>query len=75
MLNLKQKLQIINETIPTVIVTEDLELISDDSLRNIKELKRIVQDCVSTVECEGSSYIPELEHYANELLNAIKKSK
>ena len=72
MLNLEQKLQIINATIPTVMVNEDLELISDDSLRNIKELKRIVQDCVSTVECEGSTYIPELEHYATELHNAIK---
>tara|TARA_B110000483_G_C18047351_1_gene485078 strand:+ start:118 stop:342 length:225 start_codon:yes stop_codon:yes gene_type:complete len=71
MLNLEQKLQIINATIPTVMYYEDLELISDDSLRDILRLKRIVQDCVSTVKSEGTSWIPELDYYANELHNAI----
>jgi hypothetical protein len=72
MITLEQKLQLINTTIPTVMCNEDLDLISNDSLRNIKELKRIVQDCVSTVDCEGSRWIPELENWATQLYNAIE---
>ena len=50
---------------------EDLDLITDSKEKELKELKRIVQDCCSSVECEGSSYIPELEKYTDKLYKLI----
>ena len=71
MITLKYKIAEINSKIPTVMFDEDLDLITDRKEKELKELKRIVQDCCSSVECEGSSYIPELEKYTDKLYKLI----
>lgn len=71
MITLKDKITEINSKIPTVMWDENLDLISNNKERELKELKRIVQDCCSTVECEGNSYIPELEKYTDKLYRLI----
>ena len=71
MITLKDKIAEINSKIPTVMYNEDLDLITDSKEKEIKEYKRIVQDCYATVECEGSSYIPELEKYTDKLYKLI----
>ena len=70
---LTEKMRFINSKMKIVMFDEDLELITNPEEKKLKELKRLVQDCISTVECEGAEFIGELDKYATDLYNQLKK--
>ena len=75
--NLRDNLNYINSIMRMVKYDEDLTLIENKQERLILELKRNVQDCTSTLECEGSGinnqYLNELEYYIRRLLNELSR--
>jgi len=51
----KQQLERINSEIGIVLYDEDLTTITNPIEKEHKVLKRIIQDCISTCECEGEN--------------------
>jgi len=72
---LEEKITWINNNMEIVKWDEDLTLIENAQDRKILEYKRIVQDCISTVECEGNTNhnVNELKYYADRLLIELNR--
>ncbi len=72
---LEEKITWINKNMQTVKWNEDLTLIENAQERKILEYKRIVQDCISTVECEGNTdnNVNELKYYVDRLLIELNR--
>ena len=75
MQTLDEKIEWINNNMLPVKWDDDLTLIESPQDRKILEYKRIVQDCISTVECEGKTKtnMDELAYYVNRLLIKLNK--
>lgn len=72
---LEEKITWINKTMEIVKWDEDLTLIENARDREILEYKRMVQDCISTVECEGNTgnNVNELKYYVDRLLIELNR--
>ena len=72
---LEEKITWINNNMEIVKWDEDLTLIENTQDRKILEYKRIVQDCISTVQCEGdtNNNVNELKYYVDRLLIKLNR--
>ena len=70
---LNEKIAWINHNVRLVNWDEDLTLIENPKEREILEYKRILQDCVATIECEGrvEKYVNQLSHYTEKLYKKL----
>ena len=72
---MQEKINYIESLVDIVRHDQDLTIIENPREKKILELKRIVQDCQSTIECNGNTEFDrnELEFYVNLLHSELEK--